>query len=112
MLIEINNIYRGMMAFPTDELCTVMLTRPASSRQRPRPQSQGQGIILGIDCGTLLVDEAFADFIHILQYALKRVVSYSTVTIINGLDDLCQGRPSKAKAKDLQSQGQSHRFWP
>jgi len=32
------------------------------------------------------------------------------ISQINGLDDLCQGRPSKAKAKDLQLQG--HKFWP
>jgi len=30
------------------------------------------------------------------------------ITHINGLDDLCQDWPSKAKAKDLQSQGQGH----
>jgi len=36
------------------------------------------------------------------------------ISQINGLDDLCQGWPSKAKAKDLQSQGQGqgHKFWP
>jgi len=30
------------------------------------------------------------------------------ISQINGFDDLCQGRPSKAK--DLQSQGQGHKF--
>jgi len=34
------------------------------------------------------------------------------ISQINGLDDLCQGRPSKANAKDLQSQGQGLKFWP
>ena len=34
------------------------------------------------------------------------------ISQINGLDDLCQGWPSKAKAKDLQSQVQGHKFWP
>ena len=31
------------------------------------------------------------------------------ISQINGLNDLCQGRPSKAKAKNLQSQG--HVLW-
>ena len=36
------------------------------------------------------------------------------ISQINGLDNLCQGRPSKAKANDLQSQSQvkDHKFWP
>jgi len=37
--------------------------------------------VLGIDCGTLSVDQAFADFDNILHYALNQIVGYSTVTI-------------------------------
>jgi len=34
--------------------------------------------MLGIDCGTLSVDQAFADILHC---ALEQIVGYSTVTI-------------------------------
>ena len=37
------------------------------------------GLMLGIDCGTLSVDQAFADFDNILHYALEQIVGYSTV---------------------------------
>jgi len=37
--------------------------------------------VLGIDCGTLSVDQAFADFDNIMHYALDQIVGYSTVTI-------------------------------
>ena len=39
------------------------------------------GLMLGIDCGTLSVDQAFADFDNILHYAFDQIVGYSTVTI-------------------------------
>ena len=39
------------------------------------------GLVLGIDCGTLSVDQAFADFDNILHYAFDQIVGYSTVTI-------------------------------
>ena len=39
------------------------------------------GLMLGIDCGKLSVDQTFADFDNILHYALEQIVGYSTVTI-------------------------------
>ena len=39
------------------------------------------GLMLGIDCGTLSVDQAFADFDNIFHYALEQIVGYSTVTV-------------------------------
>ena len=38
-------------------------------------------LMSGIDCGTLSVDQAFADFDNILHYALDQIGGYSTVTI-------------------------------
>ena len=38
-------------------------------------------LVNGIDCGTLSVDQAFADFVTVLQYALEHIVGYRTVTV-------------------------------
>ena len=39
------------------------------------------GVVLGIHNGTLSVDQAFADFINVLHYALEHVDGHRIVTV-------------------------------
>jgi len=91
-----------------------MLTRPAPSRPRPRPWPQGQGQgqnrtnkAYNADITLISVQHFFA-FIKGLLPVLRltelsdndrKFVAFGRkntgISQINGLDDLCQGRPSK-----------------